>query len=162
MSGDAREAFARFIPDGDVAAFAEGLPEMLRSAFTETMNLLRDLDFQDLLVNYPRPPRTFLVAVETKDEVTSEWLIKGATGQEFKPTDYLTAFEAFVRANAEHVEAISMLLPSDAHKGVEAPRQPIGARMVGKSPGTAAVAVGDTPCGKENPARVIFATYRAA
>ncbi len=110
MSGDAREAFARFIPGGDVAAFAEGLPEMLRSAFTETMSPLRDLDFQDLLVNYPRPPRTFLVAVETKDEVTSEWLIKGATGQEFKPTDYLTAFEAFVRVNAEHVEAISILL----------------------------------------------------
>ena len=110
MSGDAREAFGRFIPGGDMAAFAEGLPQMLRSAFTETMKLLRDPEFQDLLVNYPRPPRTFLVAVETKDEVTSEWLIKGATGQEFRPTDYLKAFETFVQSNAEQVEAISILL----------------------------------------------------
>ncbi len=110
MSGDAREAFARFIPGGAVAAFAEGLPELLRSAFSETMSLLRNPTFQDLLLNYPRPPRTFLVAVETKDEVTSEWLIKGATGQEFKPADYLKAFEAFVHENAEDVEAISILL----------------------------------------------------
>ncbi|MEX0753951.1 MAG: DEAD/DEAH box helicase family protein [Actinomycetota bacterium] len=110
MSWDAREAFARFIPGGDVAAFAEGLAKMLSEAFTETTSLLRDPELQDLLVNYPRPPRTFLVAVETEDEVTSEWLIKGATGQEFKPADYLRAFEAFVRENANHVDAIAILL----------------------------------------------------
>jgi type I restriction enzyme R subunit len=120
MSGDAREAFGRFIPGGDMAAFAEGLPEMLRSAFAETMKLLRDPEFQDLLVNYPRPPRTFLVAVETKDEVTSEWLIKGATGQEFKPSDYLKAFETFVRDNADHVEAISILLSRPQAWGAQA------------------------------------------
>lgn len=110
MSGEAREAFARFIPDGDVGAFAEALALKLRSAFTETMTLLRNKEFQDLLFNYPRPPRTFVVAVETKDEVTSEWLIKGATGQEFKPADYLKAFEAFVRENVEQVDALSVLL----------------------------------------------------
>jgi type I restriction enzyme R subunit len=120
MSGDAREAFARFIPDGDVGVFAEGLAAKLRSAFAETMKVLRDKDFQDLLVNYPRPPRTFLVAVETKDEVTSEWLIKGATGHEFRPTDYLNAFEAFVRENAEHVEALSILLSRPQAWGAQA------------------------------------------
>jgi type I restriction enzyme R subunit len=110
MSGDAREAFGRFIPDGDMGAFAESLPDKLQSAFSETMKLLRNKELQDLLVNYPRPLRTFLVAVETKDEVTSEWLIKGATGQEFKPADYLKAFETFVRENAERVDALSILL----------------------------------------------------
>jgi type I restriction enzyme R subunit len=120
MSGDAREAFARFIPDGDVGALAEGLPERLRSAFTETMKLLRDKNLQDLLDNYPRAPKTFLVAVETKDEVTSEWLIKGATGQEYKPADYLKAFETFVHENAQHVEAISILLSRPQGWGAKA------------------------------------------
>lgn len=110
MSGDAREAFSHFIPDGDIGAFAEGLPAMVRSAFTETMRLLRDKGFQDLLVEYPRPPRTFLVAVETKDEVTSEWLIKASTGEEYRPADYLKEFEEFVRENSEQVDAISVLL----------------------------------------------------
>jgi type I restriction enzyme R subunit len=120
MSGEARESFARFIPDGDVGAFAEGLPEMLRSSFTETMKLLRDQEFQKLLVDYQRAPKTFLVAVETKDEVTSEWLIKGATGQEFKPVDYLKAFETFVHDNAEHVDALSILLSRPQGWGAKA------------------------------------------
>jgi len=110
MSGDARDAFAAFIPGGDVGAFAEGLPEMLHSAFTEAMQILRNQDFQWLLDHYERAPKTFLVAVETKDEVSSEWLIKGATGQEYKPVDYLKAFDAFIHENAEHVEAIAILL----------------------------------------------------
>ena len=97
MSGDARELFARFVPDGDVGRFAEELPAMLRESLTDTMKILRDKDFQDLLVNYPRPPRTFFVASGVEDEVTSEWLIKGATGKEYKPADYLEAFETFVR-----------------------------------------------------------------
>jgi type I restriction enzyme R subunit len=33
MSGDARDLFARFVPDGDVARFAEELPAKLRSDF---------------------------------------------------------------------------------------------------------------------------------
>jgi len=110
MSGDARELFARFVPDGDIGHLAEELPAMLRESFTDTMKTLKNEDFQDLLVSYPRPPRTFLVAATVQDEVSSEWLIKGATGQEYKPQDYLTAFEAFVSANADHVEAIAILL----------------------------------------------------
>lgn len=110
MSGDARELFARFVPDGDIGGFAEGLTALLNQNFTEAMKILRDKDFQALLLNYPRPPRTFLVAVETQDEVESEWLIKGATGKEYKPADYLSAFETYVRDNAEDVDAISILL----------------------------------------------------
>ena len=110
MSGDARELFARFVPDGDIGRFAEDLPAMLRESLSDTMKVLRDKDFQELMVSYPRPPRTFLVAASVEDTVSSEWLIKGATGQEYKPADYLKAFEEFVRSNADHVEALSILL----------------------------------------------------
>lgn len=110
MSGDARVEFSRFVPDGDVGAFAEMLSSLVASKFTETMELLRDPRFQKLLVDYPRPPRTFLVALETKDHVTSEWLIRGATGELFRPEDYLKAFDQFVLDNAETIEAIAVLL----------------------------------------------------
>ena len=123
MSGDARELFARFIPDGDVGRYAEELTAMLREAFTDTMRILRDKDFQTLLGNYPRPGRAFLVATTAQDTVDSEWLIKGATGQEYKPADYLTAFETFVRANADQVEAISILLSRPQGWGSEALRE---------------------------------------
>jgi type I restriction enzyme, R subunit len=110
MSGDARELFARFIPEGDVGAFATGLPSLLQTAFMDTMRLLRDSEFQGLLFTYPRPKRTFIIALEAQDQVYSEWLIKGATGREYKPEDYLKAFEEYVRANEASVEAISILL----------------------------------------------------
>src|SRR5262249_51851499 len=74
MSGEARELFARFIPDGDVGRFAQSLARRLVDDFTATMQLLRDDNFQDLLVNYPRPPRQFWVAPEAQDTVSSEWL----------------------------------------------------------------------------------------
>ncbi|MCE5278209.1 MAG: DEAD/DEAH box helicase family protein [Planctomycetaceae bacterium] len=110
MSGEARDQFAAFIPSGDMAAYAAALPGRLRKAFTEAMTLLRDKGFQNLLLNYPRRPRTFVVATEAKDDVTSQWLARGADGREYKPEDYLTAFARFVRENPEHVEAIGILL----------------------------------------------------
>lgn len=110
MSGDARELFARFLPDGDMGAFAAVLPAQLHNSFTETMKVLRDRDFQELLIKYPRPPRNFVVALETKDAVESEWLIKGATGREYRPEDYLQAFEVFVRGNETDIQAIAILL----------------------------------------------------
>ncbi len=55
MSGEARDMFADFIPDGDVARFAQELPGKIADDFTATMQLLRNPAFQDLLVNYPRP-----------------------------------------------------------------------------------------------------------
>jgi type I restriction enzyme R subunit len=110
MSGEARQMFAAFIPGGDVARFAADLPEALRDSFTGTMVLLRDPRFQDLLLNYPRAPRTFLVAYEAEDEVSSEWLVRGADGKEYKPDDYLQAFVRFVDENSEKIDAISVLL----------------------------------------------------
>lgn len=123
MSGDARELFARFMPDGDMGAFAEELRTLLSASFTETMKILRDKDFQSLLTTYPRPPRTFLVAIESKDDVSSEWLIRGASGQEYRPADYLKAFETFVRENSDHVEAIAILLSRPQGWGPEPLRE---------------------------------------
>lgn len=119
MSGDARELFARFLPDGDVARFAEDLPAMLRADFTGTMQVLRDADFQKLLLSYPRPRRSFFVAPSAVDEVSSEWLIKGGTGREYKPADYLELFAQFVSDNADQIEALSILLSRPEGWGAE-------------------------------------------
>lgn len=110
MSGDARDLFAAFIPDGDIAAFAEQLPESLRRDFSFIMSILRNSDFQDLLVNYPRPKRTFVVAYEAQDNVSSVWMVRDIAGKEYKPDDYLTAFTDFVKQNADHIDALRILL----------------------------------------------------
>src|SRR5207253_391471 len=106
MSGEARDMFAAYIPNGDMGAYAAGLPGMLKKNFTDTMALLRDEKFQNLLVNYPRAPRTFVIAYEAQDEVTSDWLVRGLDGKEYKPEDYLAAFGRFVKENPSQVEAI--------------------------------------------------------
>lgn len=110
MSGEAREMFAAYIPQGDMARYASDLPNKLRAAFTEAMKLLRDKAFQDLLVNYPRRQRTFWVAIEAEDTVSSAWLVRGTDGKEYKPEDYLSVFAKFVRENSAQVEAIRILL----------------------------------------------------
>lgn len=109
MSGEAREKFANYIPDGDIAKFAKGLPEEIKKDSNPTMKLLRDKDFQDLLRNYPRSKRTFLIGYEVEDDVSSEVMIKA--GSEYqKPEDYLVSFSKFVKENPEQIEAIKILL----------------------------------------------------
>ena len=110
MSGEAREMFAAFVPQGDLARYAQNLPRFLQEDFTIAMALLRHPDFQNLLLNYPRPPRNFLVAYETLDTVTSQWLIRDGEGTEYKPVDYLAAFSRFVKENPAQIEAIQILL----------------------------------------------------
>jgi type I restriction enzyme R subunit len=105
MSAEARDAFTAFIPDGDVGRFATELPRRLAQDFTGTMSLLRDPRFQDLLTNYPRPPRVFYRAYEVVDTVTSTWAIG-----DLKPEDYLKAFARFVRENPTQIDAIGILL----------------------------------------------------
>jgi len=110
MSSEARELFAAYIPNGDVGKYAADLPGKVRQDFTSTMALLRDKNFQDLLVNYPRAPRIFIRAYETEDVVTSEWLVRGADGKEYRTEDYLSAFACFIRENPTKIEAIGILL----------------------------------------------------
>lgn len=110
MSGEAMERFARFIPDGDLGKFAKKLPNLLSEDFVQTMKVLRDPDFQDLLINYHKARKSFLVAYDTRDEVESRELI-GAYG----PEEYIRSFVRFVEENKDTIEAIKILLerPSD-------------------------------------------------
>jgi type I restriction enzyme R subunit len=110
MSGEARELFAHFIPDGDMARFARELSGRIANDFSGVMQVLRDENFQDLLINYPRPPRQFWIAPEAEDSVSSQWLIRDGAGQEYKPDDYLVAFSNYVQENPDHIEAVRILL----------------------------------------------------
>lgn len=110
MSGEGRKLFATYIPNGDLRQYAADLPRRLQERFTDVMALLRDPEFQRLLMNYPKPPRIFLVAHETVDEVSSSRVIRGADGKDYRPEDYLTAFSRFIRENPEKIEAIGILL----------------------------------------------------
>ena len=110
MSGEARELFERFVPDGDVGRFAEDLPAKLRGDFKATMRLLRDPDFQKLLTTYPRPRQHFIEATTATDTVSSGWLIRAGTGKEYKPDDYIAVFEDFVREHEAEIEAIQILM----------------------------------------------------
>ncbi|MBN2075181.1 MAG: DEAD/DEAH box helicase family protein [Dehalococcoidales bacterium] len=110
MSSEARSAFSTYLPDGDVARYSRGLPELLRHDFTTTMSLLRNPDFQDLLIHYKRKPRSFLVAYDTEDTVSSELRIRDGRGHEYKPEDYLIAFSTFVKEHADEIESIQILL----------------------------------------------------
>jgi type I restriction enzyme R subunit len=69
MAAEARTAFARWVPDGDMGAFARELAGRLKRDFTGTMALLRKPEFQELLLDYPRAKRTFLIGHEIQDAV---------------------------------------------------------------------------------------------
>ena len=120
MAGEARELFARFIPDGDMARFASKLASQLSADFAGTMKLLRDKAFQDLLETYPRRQRVFYVAHAVEDTVQSERLVRDGAGVVWKPEDYLTAFARFVKENKEKIEAIRILLNRPAKWGTDA------------------------------------------
>jgi type I restriction enzyme R subunit len=108
MNVDARTQFAAWIPEGDMGRFAKELPQRLKQDFAGTMKLLRNPDFQKLLLEYPRSKRTFLTTIEDKDVVTSQKLER--YGKFDNAEDYLDAFEKFVKANADKVSALSVLL----------------------------------------------------
>jgi type I restriction enzyme R subunit len=108
MAGKAREEFASFIPDGDIAKFTQQLPELLSKDFTATMTLLRNKNFQDLLLNYERARDPFINAIEAIDEVSSRRIQR--FGQYEKPEDYLEAFSKFVKENADQITALKILL----------------------------------------------------
>jgi type I restriction enzyme R subunit len=110
MSGDAIALFSRFIVNGDVGAFAADLPRLISQSFAQTMGILRDRDFQNLVENYPRVTPPFVVASGKTDTVDSDWLIQAGAGREYRPDDYLTAFAEFVRAHEADVQALQILL----------------------------------------------------
>lgn len=109
MAPEARELFADYIEDGDIKKFTDELISKIQNEFTETMNILRDKKFQDLLINYPRANKQFVIGYEVKDTVSSELLFK-LGDKNLKPEDYLQSFERFVKENPEHIDAIDILL----------------------------------------------------
>ena len=120
MAGEARDEFKPYIPDGDVAAFARTLPEQLQRDFTGTMKLLRDKQFQHVLVNYTRKKDNFIRAIGTQDTVTTEYMFRDGTGKEVKPGDYLAMFAKFVKENPAKIEAIRILLDRPREWGTQA------------------------------------------
>ncbi len=108
MNADARPQFAAWIPEGDMGRFAKELPQRLKQDFAGTMKLLRNPDFQKLLLEYPRAKRTFLTTIEDKDVVTSQKLER--YGKFDNAENYLDAFSGFVKANADKIAALSVLL----------------------------------------------------
>ncbi|HBC88831.1 MAG TPA: restriction endonuclease subunit R [Lentisphaeria bacterium] len=122
MSAKARKDFSAFIPDGDMGKFADNLRDNLKSNFSETMKLLRNKEFQDLLENYERAKNPFYVAYDTKDEVSSEMVFRIGNKQ-FKPVDYLTAFSEFIHANKEKIDALSILFKNPRKWNTKALRE---------------------------------------
>jgi type I restriction enzyme R subunit len=45
-----------------------------------------------------------------RDSVSSTWIVRDASGNEYKPDDYLETFSVFVKENPEKIVAISILL----------------------------------------------------
>jgi type I restriction enzyme R subunit len=115
MSGDARDLFSRFIPEGDVGNFAKALPTSLRDDFAGMMRTLRDPDFLKLCTQYPRARQPFVVAAGVTDTVESEWLIKAGVGKDYKPADYLQLFMQFVEEHESDIQALQILIgrPND-------------------------------------------------
>lgn len=111
MAPEARDIFAAHgIPDGDIAKFARELPKSLHDDFMGTMRILRNPSLILAFVKYPRRKRTFIVAVENEDTVSSQWLVRDGMGNELKPEDYILAFCRYVTENASSIEAIEILL----------------------------------------------------
>jgi len=109
MSGKAREKFAAFIPDRDIGLYASVLPDKIKTDFTNTMKLLRDEKFQDLLLHYERAKRTFLIGYEVEDEVSSNVMFHVGSSH-LKPQDYIDSFCEFVQGNQDKIDAIKVLL----------------------------------------------------
>lgn len=120
MSGEARDLFSAFIEKGDLNSFAVSLERRISEDFTGIMEILRNPDFLNLLENYPRPPRTFIMDNVTQDEVSSTWLVRDAAGNEYKPSDYLNIFSEFVKDNSEKIAAINILLDRPQDWGTDA------------------------------------------
>jgi type I restriction enzyme, R subunit len=134
ISAEGRELLRPFIADGDIAAFAADLPTALETRWAATMQVLGNPTFQQLLASYPRARQPFLIAETAEDYVVSELRIRTADGRALRPDDYIASFEQFVRANADQIAAIRVLLdrPTDwSTEALQELRQKLAARPEG-------------------------------
>ncbi|WP_421918857.1 DEAD/DEAH box helicase family protein [Marinifilum sp.] len=115
MSGEAYEQFEPFILNGDIKSFTDQLEDKIQNDFINTMKLLRNKDFQDLLLHYKRPRKRFTTAYNYIDEVHSEELFKvGESNEYLKPQDYLLQFKEHIEDNKDIVEAYKIILERPA------------------------------------------------
>jgi type I restriction enzyme R subunit len=111
VSEEGVEQFAQFIPDGDISKFASTLYDNLKKRFTKTFEIFENPDFLNLLENYPRKQRFFLIDELTQDKVLrAEESLSTAEGETIKPKDYLKTFEDFVTKNSKKIEALKVLM----------------------------------------------------
>lgn len=111
VSEEGVEQFVQFIPNGDISRFASTLYNNLKKNFTKTFEIFENPSFLDLLENYPRKNRFFLIDELTQDKVLrAEESLSTAEGETVKPQDYLKAFEDFVTQNGKHIEALKILM----------------------------------------------------
>lgn len=92
---------------------AKSLNEIFES-ITSLMNLLRNEQFQKLLVDYERAKKVFFIGYNVVDQVSSEFLFAAEGKNSLKPVDYLAAFSEFVKRNENEISAISILLNKPA------------------------------------------------
>ena len=114
ISAEGRQMLAKFIPNGDIGEFAKSLSDKLDKDRVNTLQLLTNKDFIELLTHYPKPPRKFIKAIGVEDTVKSEYLFKTLDGSEIKPDEYIKQFEKFVKENPEHIEALEVVLEKPA------------------------------------------------
>jgi type I restriction enzyme R subunit len=111
MSGEAREKFADLgIPDGNLGAWAVTLPQLLKTNYLATMQLLRGEAFGRQLEDYGKAT-SFWIADSHQDAVTSE-MVFYVGERHLQPADYLEEFGRWVRENPDQVSAIQILLNS--------------------------------------------------
>jgi type I restriction enzyme R subunit len=113
ITGDGRVKFEEFTKDLSLSSFADQLDSLLKNNFTQTMDLLRNPDFQEFLKRYPRPNRDFVIATSVIDTVSSERLIRHGN-RDLRPADYLIEFSKFVESNRDQIEALRILLDKPA------------------------------------------------
>lgn len=109
MGGKAREEFSEFIENGDMKKFADTLKHNVENNFDEIMKVLRNKEFHDLLINYTKPKKEFLVGYDTVDTVTSQVMFK-LDNNLYKPKDYLDQFADFVKEKQNEILALQIIL----------------------------------------------------
>ncbi len=88
---------------------AKSFNEIFES-FTDVMELLKNEQFQKLLVDYERAKKVFLIGYEVHDDVSSIILFEAEGRYGLQPEDYLIAFSEFVKHKENEIEAIAILL----------------------------------------------------
>lgn len=110
ISAKGRQKIEPFIADGDIGRFAEALEENLRSNWKQTIDILRNDQFQYQLEHYEKVKNDFMVAPNQEDAVESMHYPIVVHGQEYKPEDYLNLFKEFLRKEPHTITAIQILL----------------------------------------------------